>query len=204
MFFKKKPDDYHRVHTYGSPILSKKAEPVKVVNDEIRAIAAEMVKVMRRFDGIGLAGPQAGVGLRIVAFGVPFPVAEDDSMPQLSQGEQLLLPKMPFIAINPQITWRSDETDIQDEGCLSVPGIYGEVERAKSVTFTTETLDGETVSCNCDGLLARCIQHELDHLDGKLFIERMTEEAYGAIKSKLNRLKKSGRKTNFMRVLGSV
>ena len=205
MFFRKKKSDvYHRVHTYGSPILKKKAEPVTVVNAEVRALAAEMIEVMHRFDGIGLAGPQAGIGLRIVAFGIPMPQAEENEPERLlSPGETILLPKMPMVIINPEITWRSDETEIKEEGCLSLPGIYGEVERSKMVKFKAETLDGKKLSYECDGLLARCIQHECDHLDGKLFVDRMDEESFGAIKAKLNRLKKNGRKTKFMRVLGS-
>jgi peptide deformylase len=204
MFFRKKPDAYHRVHTYGSPILNKKAEPIKTVNEEIRTVAAEMIEVMHRFDGIGLAGPQAGIGLRIVALGVPVKNHEDDKIEHiLSPGEAMMLPKMPFVIINPEITWRSDETEIKEEGCLSLPGIYGDVERPKLISFTAETLDGETVSCECDGLLARCIQHELDHLNGKLFVDRMEEEDFGAIKAKLTRLKKNGRKTNYMRIVGS-
>ncbi|MCF6174858.1 MAG: peptide deformylase [Victivallaceae bacterium] len=201
MFFRKKQDVYHRVHTYGSPILNKKAESVKNINEEINAIATEMIETMLCFDGIGLAGPQAGVGRRIVAFGIP-EHRDDEEQAILSPGEALLLPKMPFVIVNPEITWRSDETEIKEEGCLSLPGIYGEVERPKMVTFTAETLDGKTISCDCDGLLARCVQHECDHLDGKLFIERMTEEEFGIIKPKLNRLKKRGRKTQFMRIVG--
>ena len=205
MFFRKKKSDvYHRVHTYGSAVLKKKAEPVTAVNADIRALAAEMIEVMHRFDGIGLAGPQAGVSLRIVAFGLPMPQTEENEEQRLlSPGEAVLLPQMPMVIINPVITWRSDETEIKEEGCLSLPGIYGEVERPKMVAFTAETLDGEKISCECDGLLARCIQHECDHLNGKLFIERMDEAAFGAIKAKLSRLKKKGRKTKFVRVLGS-
>ncbi len=203
MFFRKKPDVYHRVHTYGSPILKKKAELVKIVNAEIRSVATEMIETMLRFDGIGLAGPQAGIGLRIVALGLSGH-QDDDAEAILSPGEVMLLPKMPFVIINPKITWRSDETEINEEGCLSLPGIYGEVERSKLVEFTAETLDGKTISCECAGLLARCIQHECDHLDGKLFIDRMTEEALGMIKPKLNRLKKRGRKTQFMRIVGGA
>jgi len=205
MFFRKKKSDvYHRVHTYGSPALKKKAEPVTAVNADVRALATEMIEVMQRFDGIGLAGPQAGVSLRIVAFGLPMPQNEENENQRLlSPGEATLLPKMPMVIINPEITWRSDETEIKEEGCLSLPGIYGEVERPKMIAFTAETLDGEKISCECDGLLARCIQHECDHLAGKLFIERMDEAAFGAIKAKLSRLKKKGRKTKFVRVLGS-
>lgn len=204
MFFKKKSAEYHRVHTYGSPILNKKAEPIKVVNAEIRAIAAKMVTTMQRFEGIGLAGPQAGIGLRIVAFGVPEKHDDDDDLSHvLSPGEAMLLPKMPLVVINPEITWRSDETDIKEEGCLSLPGIYGNVERSTVVALAAETLTGEKIACECNGLLARCIQHELDHLDGKLFIDRMSQAEFGAIKAKLTRLKKTGRKKNFVRVLGS-
>ncbi len=202
MFFKKKSRIYYRVQTYGSPVLHKKAQPVKKVNNEIRELAASMLETMRRFDGIGLAGPQAGVNLRIVALGVPANTQNEGTPATLSPGEITLLPQMPMVIINPVITWRSDNMAVREEGCLSLPGIYGEVERPDMIKFTAETLNGETITADCGGLLARCLQHECDHLDGKLFIDRMTEENLGVIKPKLKRLKKRGRNQQFVRVLG--
>jgi peptide deformylase len=201
LFRKKTQHTYYRVQTYGSPILHKKAKPIDKIDDKIKALASEMIDTMHHFDGIGLAGPQAGVSLQIVALDVPTP--EDDPENPLSPGEVLLLPQMPLVIINPAIEPISADSDCREEGCLSLPGIYGEVERPRRILFSATTINGETVKCECAGLLARCLQHEFDHLRGKLFIDRMTEENLGPLKPKLKRLKKSGGKTGYVRVSGS-
>ena len=105
------------VHTVGDPVLRETAAPVAVVTPEIRALTEEMIGAMRAFQGIGLAAPQAGKSLRLVVFDVPL-----DSMSETpTVGEQLLLPRMPFVAVNPEIVATSDSTVEHDEGCLSLP-----------------------------------------------------------------------------------
>ena len=194
MFFRRK--NKYTVYTYGADILKKRAAEIAEVTPELHAIAEEMITAMRIFDGIGLAGPQYGVGQRIIALEVP-PAGHGD----VSPGEALLLPRMPMVIINPEITSRSEVTDITEEACLSVPGLSAPVERSRFIQLRTQTIDGELIECECGGLLARCLQHEIDHIDGFLFVDRLTEKDFSDIESKLVRLKKSGRKKDFKKIV---
>ena len=193
MFFRRK--EIRAVHTIGDPVLAKIAEPVASVDEKIRDLAAEMLISMRNFDGIGIAAPQIGVSLRLVVFEVPPP----ESPAGLTQGEALLYPRMPFVAVNPVILSTAGELVEREEGCLSVPALYAPVIRPERVIFRTETLDGEVIECECGGLLGRCIQHELDHLDGKLFTDRLTPEAEAQAANRIERLKRDGARHNFLR-----
>ena len=114
--------------------------------------------------------------------------------------EQLLLPRMPFVAVNPEIVATSDSTAEHDEGCLSLPDLYAPVVRPEKVVFRTATLDGEMIECECGGLLGRCIQHELDHLDGKLFIDRVAPEELRKVDRQLKQLIRHGEQHHYQRV----
>jgi len=194
MFFRRKKK--YTVYTYGAEVLKKPAAEIKEVTEEMRKIAEEMLFSMQLFDGIGLAGPQYGVHKRIVALAVP--IHENAA---ISPGEALLLPRMPMVIINPEIIAVGEITDTADEGCLSVPEIYAPVERPQFIQFRAQTIDGELIECECGGLLARCLQHEVDHLDGLLFVDRLTKEDFSVIESKLKRLKKSGSKKDFQKTI---
>lgn len=194
MFFRTKK--IYTVNTYGAEILKKRADEINEVTPEVRELAEEMIVANRLFDGIGLAGPQYNVHKRIVALDVPYPESA-----AISPGEALLLPRMPMVVINPEIIAVSETTDTADEGCLSVPDIYGPVERPCFIQFKAQTIDGELIECECGGLLARCLQHEIDHLNGILFVDRLTEEAFSIIESKLKKLKKSGSKKDFKKTI---
>jgi peptide deformylase len=194
MFFRTK--NRYTVYTYGAEILKNRAREIEEITPEIREIAEEMLLAMRLFDGIGLAGPQYGVGLRIVALGVPF-----SDHGAVSPGEAALLPRMPMVVINPEISALGGAKDIQDEACLSVPGISAPVERSQFIQFRARTIDGELIDCECGGMLARCLQHEIDHLDGILFVDRLTEDDFSSIEAKLKRLKKNGRKKDFKKII---
>jgi peptide deformylase len=194
MFFRRKKK--YTVYTYGAEVLKKPAAEIKEVTEEMREIAEDMLFSMQLFDGIGLAGPQYGVHKRIVALAVPMP-----NQGAVSPGEALLLPRMPMVIINPEIIAVGETTDIAEEGCLSVPEIYAPVERPQFIQFRAQTLDGELIECECGGLLARCLQHEVDHLDGVLFVDRLTEEDFSSIEFKLKRLKKSGNKKDFKKTI---
>ncbi len=196
MFFKKK--NVLKVKTYGAPVLAKKAAPVKEIDDEVRKIASAMIDTMKAYDGIGLAAPQVGLSRRIVTFGLPS--RPDDSITPPTPGEILLLPRMPFAVINPEIVNSSSETETADEGCLSVPEVYAPVTRPLRVHFRATIVEtGETVDVECGGLLGRCIQHELDHLDGTLFVNRLKPKDASEVKAELDFLKKSGKKRDFNR-----
>lgn len=194
MFFKNKKR--YVVHTVGDPVLREKAKPVAAVTPEIRQLAASMIESMQAFEGIGLAAPQAGESLRLVVFDVPLESMGDI----LSTGERLLLPKMPLAVVNPEIVASSEDLTSHDEGCLSLPDLFAPVVRPASVVFRAQTLDGEWIECECGGLLGRCIQHELDHLDGTLFIDRLTPEAARTVERELKQLIRFGERHHFHRV----
>ena len=192
MIFKKKGKAY-TVCTIGAPVLREVAAPVAVIDDSVRQLADEMIGAMHFFDGIGLAAPQYGKSLRMVVIDVP---SGNESG---SPGEALLLPKMPLTLINPEIVFSSAECDEKDEGCLSVPGLYAPVCRPSRVVLRSQILDGDFIEIECGGLLARCIQHELDHLDGKLFTDRLSPQVSRAVRGDIDRLKRVGQSQNFRR-----
>ena len=195
MLFDRSKKKNYTVYTLGAGVLREKARPVERIDDSIVKLAQEMAETMLVFDGIGLAAPQYGESLRLVVLGVP---AERNSG---TPGEELLLPKMPLAIINPEIIAVSDETSEYDEGCLSLPGIYGTVVRPKKVVLRTQLLNGEFIEVECGGLLARCLQHELDHLDGMVFSDRMTPAELRKVRGDLDRLEKAGKSKNFRKVI---
>ena len=197
--FKKK--NIMDVRTYGDQGLKKKSAPIKEVNNEIRKIASALIETMRADDGVGLAAPQVGLNIRMVAIGCAA-VRKEADMAMLSPGERELLPRMPIVLINPKIISSSKVTDIHDEGCLSVPDIFAPVERPVSVVLEAGIIDGELVRAECGGFLARVLQHELDHLDGTLFIDRLEPEILAELKPELEELKKLGHKKNFIKKAG--
>jgi len=141
--------------TIPDPILRKVALPVERVDDDLRRLADDMLETMYDAPGIGLAAPQVGVSRRMVVIDV----SEKD-------GE-----KHPIVLINPQILHRADQMKIYEEGCLSIPDVKVEIERPAEVTVRFLDRDGNEQTLNADGLLATAVQHELDHLDGRLIID---------------------------------
>ena len=182
------------VITSGAPVLKKSAQPVLQVNDEIRDLADKMICAMREYDGIGLAAPQVGVSLRLVVLEVP-----GDDETATTEGEKAMLPQMPMVLVNPRIIGRSDSLCERDEGCLSVPGIYAPVIRSERVVLQSELLDGSVIEYECGGLLGRCIQHELDHLDGFLFTDRLEPIEAKRIAKQLESLERAGQSRNYIR-----
>jgi peptide deformylase len=152
---------------YPDPRLHKVAQPVQTVDARIQALIADMLETMYDASGIGLAATQVDVHERLVVI---------DTSEERDQ---------PLVLINPEITWLSDERVKGDEGCLSVPGIYDGVERATAVKVTALDGEGRSRTIEADGLLAICIQHELDHLKGKVFVEYLSPLKQGRIKTKL-------------------
>ena len=135
------------------------SEPVPTVTEEIRQLAGDMLDTMYDAPGVGLAAIQIGVPKRLVTMDV-----------SKSEGE-----RHPMVLINPEILWASEERRSYEEGCLSIPEYYEEVERPDRVRFRYMNLDGETVERDADGLLATCVQHEIDHLNGILFIDYLSK-----------------------------
>lgn len=187
-----------KVRTYGDPALRRKALPVKVIDDEIMNFAGQLTEAMMKYDGIGLAATQVGMDLRMVALGVPSPKMKDGKAGFiLSPGEMQLLPLMPLVMINPEIITYSPVTDVLEEGCLSFPEIFADVRRSVSVLVKTQTLDGRIITAECGGLLGRALQHEIDHLNGVLFVDRVSDAEMTKIKNKLEKLEKSTLKKGF-------
>jgi len=183
----------------GDPVLAAKAEPVKRVDAALLKLAEEMLKSMFAFEGIGLAAPQVGVGLRLITLAVNMP-SEESTRP-LTPGEALLLPRMPLALVNPEIVASGDTLVEAEEGCLSVPEIYAAVSRPSVVELQARTLAGEVIRAQCGGWLARVLQHEIDHLDGTLFIDRVSPAGYRLIKPKVDRLRAKAKAKGFLRRL---
>ena len=156
------------------PVLKKKAAPVALVDDRIRQLLDDMLATMYDAPGIGLAAPQVAVSERIVVMDV-------------GRSEEN---RQPVCMINPEIIWVSDEDNTYEEGCLSVPEHYAEVVRPKVVKVKYLDRDGHGVELETDGLLATVIQHELDHLDGVLFVDHLSSLKRNMIMRKLLKMKK--------------
>ncbi|MGD8784995.1 MAG: peptide deformylase [Thioalkalispiraceae bacterium] len=148
------------------------AQPVDEVNDEVRTLVDDMFETMYAAPGIGLAATQVNVHKRIIVIDIS---EEKDQ---------------PLCLINPEITER-DGVQTYEEGCLSVPGFYENVERAESITVRALDKDGKEFTLSTDGLLAVCIQHEMDHLQGKLFVDYISELKRSRIKKKLVKQQKN-------------
>lgn len=152
---------------YPDPRLHIVAKPVEAVDAGIRSLVADMFETMYDAHGIGLAATQVDAHQRIVVIDI----SEERNQP--------------LVLINPEITWASPETLVGDEGCLSVPGIYDGVERSAAVRVKALDAEGQTQTLEAEGLLAVCIQHELDHLRGKVFVEYLSPLKQGRIKTKM-------------------
>jgi peptide deformylase len=144
------------VKLFGDPVLRTKAAPVAEVTDTLRSLIDDMFETMYAEDGVGLAAPQVGIGDRVIVI--------DPRIPEVA----------PFALVNPVIIEASEERERGEEGCLSIPGLKDIVERASKVVVEGLSPDGEPVRMPAEGLLARVLQHEVDHLDGVLFIDRVS------------------------------
>ena len=159
---------------YPDPRLHTVARPVAAVDARIQELIADMLFTMYEAEGIGLAATQIDVHERLVVIDV-------------SDGRN-----NPLVLINPEILWASDEKQVNDEGCLSVPGIYDGVERSSAVKVQALDLNGKLQVHEAEGLLAVCIQHEMDHLLGKVFVQYLSPLKRNRIKTKMIKQQKSG------------
>lgn len=166
-------------------MLRAKAEPVTVFGDEIRKLGTEMIEIMRKADGCGLAAQQIGETRSICVIEVPPDYDLDDEGKPLNPDL-----KMPMILINPEISAPSRKTDSRDEGCLSFPGIRGSISRPTGIHVTCQDQDGKKMEMDVRGFAARVIQHEVDHLNGVLFIDRMSAAKRFTLKARLHKLQR--------------
>jgi len=143
------------VLTLPEPILSRKSKRARNIDGSVRKLAEDMIETMHAASGVGLAAPQVGVPLRVIVIGLP---EEED-----------------FVLINPEIVRRSGER-LVTEGCLSVPGYYGEIKRAQRVTVKGKDLSGKEVRIKAEELLAQALEHEIDHINGVLYIDHLESD----------------------------
>jgi peptide deformylase len=160
--------------TVPNPVLKQVSTPVQKVDDALRALMDDMLETMYAAPGIGLAAVQIGEPVRIIVMDL----AREGEDPQ------------PRYFVNPEIVWRSDETAVQEEGCLSVPEVYDEVERSERVRLKYLNYEGEAVEEEAEGLFAVCIQHEMDHLEGVLFIDHLSRLKRERAVAKVKKLKR--------------
>ncbi|NOY75620.1 MAG: peptide deformylase [Kiritimatiellaeota bacterium] len=176
-----------RIRIYGETALRKTAAEIAEIDDKIKTLAEVMINTMRSADGVGLAAPQVGESVRMCVLDVPS--RRDASA--LSQGEMSLLPKMPIVLVNPEVLPTTKELVTTEEGCLSVPKIYAPVTRPARIMLTARTLTGELLHVECAGLLSKAVQHEVDHLNGILFPDKLEADEMSKIAGELKKLRKT-------------
>jgi peptide deformylase len=164
------------VRILGDPVLRQKAEPVAAITPELRRLIADMFDTMYAEEGVGLAAPQVGVSDRVIVVD-----PHDDETE-------------PFALINPEILDASRETEKNEEGCLSIPGVRDMVERSMRVRVRGLSEDGEVKEFDAEGLLSRILQHEVDHLDGILFFDRVGPLKRKMLLAKWHKVKPEGAK----------
>lgn len=160
---------------HPDPRLKKVTTPIATVDDDLRRLADDMLETMYDAPGIGLAAPQIGVMQRIIVMDC---VKDPAASPE------------PMVLVNPQIIWSSDQPSVYEEGCLSIPEQYAEVTRPAEVEVAWTDLRGQAQRGRFDGLWATCVQHEIDHLDGKLFIDYLGPLKRQLITRKMQKLKR--------------
>jgi peptide deformylase len=186
-------EDLFRITCYGEPVLTTKGELVTVFDDELEEFAETMLDTMYEANGIGLAAQQVDHAIMLCVLDV----APDEGRPDydyLLDGKKPPIDLiMPMALVNPEIVFFSEGQEDYEEGCLSFPDIRGNVRRPIAIRVKFQDLEGNPHELACDGIFARCIQHEVDHLNGVLFIDRMSPATLAGIKGAITDLKKRTR-----------
>ncbi|MCQ2379435.1 MAG: peptide deformylase [Victivallaceae bacterium] len=177
----------------GDGVLAQKAAPVERIDNSTIDLANDMLAAMRARNGIGLAAPQIGVSLRMVVIDVPF----DEDEKHNGADDEAILASMPLLLVNPKIIALSGAFVERDEGCLSIPGLYLPVIRQDIVRVSFQDARGKNIEAACSGLLGRCTQHEVDHLDGILFVDRLSPETASGAAGRLNEVKRDAERRGF-------
>ena len=173
---------------YGDPVLRANGTRIDKIDDRIRELVANMIETMHAANGVGLAAQQVGKPVQITVLDVS-QVEDRPSTMKLNGQDVDPASAMPLVLINPEVAL-GNETDTGTEGCLSFPEITGEISRSKSIVVHGQDLEGNAIEIETTGFLARAIQHEVDHLNGILFIDRMSSAAKMSLSSSLKRLQK--------------
>ncbi|MGV3533690.1 MAG: peptide deformylase [Chthoniobacteraceae bacterium] len=173
---------------YGHPVLRAKGARVEEVDEKIKTLAADMLETMRDANGVGLAAQQVGVPVQVTVVDVSD--MEDRPSAMFIDGKQVKLEDhMPLTLLNPELTLTKDK-EMGTEGCLSFPDLSAEISRASGVRCKARLLDGKDIEFEASGLLARALQHEVDHLHGVLFIDRMNSATKASLAGRLKRLQR--------------
>ena len=175
------------IRPYGDPVLRAVGEPVREFGAPLRTLGDAMLRAMKTAKGIGLAAPQVGLSLQLFVMDVH----DEDFAPVLDGKERRPEDIMPMLLANATVTVPAGEPDTYAEGCLSFPGITGDVERVERAIVRYRDADGAPHVLECTGLLARCVQHEHDHCQGVLFIDRMTRAHQLLTAAKVKKLKRA-------------
>lgn len=175
------------IKQYGDTVLRAQCVPVEEVSDELNKLAQDMLETMYDAEGIGLAAPQIGRNIRMVVIDIPEDEDEEPEQIEVNGKQVSVRSIMPLVFINPTLEPYGKQ-ELCAEGCLSVHGIRSNVSRPSRVKATLHQLDGSVLQLDCGGLLARCLQHECDHLDGVLFTDRVSSAAKVTLVKKLRRL----------------
>jgi len=183
---------------YGDPILREKGKRIEKIDERIRQLTQDMIETMRAANGVGLAAQQVGEALQLTVVDVS-QVEDRPSTMKLNGKDVDPRTAMPLVLINPEIKL-AGETELAMEACLSFPEISGGIERAKSVIARAQSLEDGRIEIEASGLLGRAIQHEVDHLNGILFIDRMNSAAKAALSSRLKRMQKETKRGQHVRV----
>lgn len=160
------------LHVLGSPVLRQRAQPVSPADPEIRQLVDDLFETMRAAKGVGLAANQVGVAQRVAVVDVG-----EESGP-------------PLVLVNPRIVEIGDESETAEEGCLSIPDIFSDVDRAHTIVLEALDRDGQPYRITVSGFKARAVQHEIDHLDGILFLDRLSAVKRGLLMAKWKKLRK--------------
>ncbi len=179
-----------KIVIYGHPVLREKGARVDEVSDEVRQLASDMIETMNEAEGVGLAAQQVGEALQLAVVDVS-KSKEPMSYLRVNGEETALEDLMPLVFMNPEVRGTGAK-EKAEEGCLSFPDVRGDIVRSGGVRAKVSTLDGEELEIETDGLLARAIQHEVDHLNGILFIDRMSTAKKMSLKRDLRALKQEG------------
>ena len=182
---------------YGDARLRAKGKRIEEIDETIRKLASDMLETMRAANGVGLAAQQVGEALQLTVIDVS-QAAERPSTMALNGKEVVPNEHMPLVLLNPEIEV-GPEKEIAAEGCLSFPEISADIERSAWAKVRGQTLSGDRIEIEATGLLARALQHEVDHLRGILFVDRMSSAAKAALSSKLKRLQKQTKRGQRLR-----
>jgi len=163
-----------KIRLYGDPVLREKAAPAGPIDAEVRELAADLLDTLTAADGVGLAAPQIGVLRRVIAVHPP---------PDPSGAREAAR-----VYVDPEVAERSGGEESAEEGCLSIPGVYEQVRRPRQVLVRAHDLDGAPFEVRVDGIVARILQHEIDHLNGVLFVDRVGPMRRALLKRRLREL----------------